>query len=934
MVSKVSKKKCSQKQQSVKNIFEFSDGEEFEYQDWGVKILKTADEYFGAKARQVKVVVALVKKRCHSDICAHIGNLTPAFEPYFIGVSEHAQSPKKKFRTFSGVVLVGFDTEFFEENFSKSVPKSKTYRATKKRVLTYQYAIPVSEGLWYSVVLAPVDNRPISSRFCLHTLFKYAPIDPEADLNIISHYSSADLTSYSDYKSILRRCLSIRGSFIDSRPRSLNIRDLGKPLVHARIRHLDTYTLAPAGKASLDAIMRVLGLSKVLLPADCDKSKMNEVILKYPREFFVYSIVDAIGSVEYWRTFHEEARKITGDPEGIYLTTPSFGIEVIVKNTEGDDDTEKISKITGLRPNYVRIGKYTKVIWQPRVRWTDFLNECRETYQGGRNETFYHGIFNEEVFDVDLKSAYTIAMSCLEEIDWDSKPILKVKEKISLSDIPDPFAVGCFVGDFEFPSDTVYPCLPCVDPEGRGLIYPLCGFTRATLPEVFVALLLGAKLSGKLTYAPTKKGRYIFREAMEKIISQRKLMKEMFGKGSFKELLFKEAGNSGYGKLGQGLTGKRTFNPRKGCSEEIPESKVTAPHYAATITGICRALVSISMANLLKSRGIRTLAVTTDGFLIERSGFSKKKIVKILNESVPDEMRSKLEPVLKKLTGSEDLFEVKHDGKSALVIKTRNYATFRGRENLVAHAGLSKKSRVYQELLEECGGKREEVLKTIYENRFKYLVNQKETCLPSPRDIILKNYTTSKVIERVYKPDYDFKRFPDFTSISKKPFGFWTLPFQTFDEFVKCRGYLDLYRKRVSSKGKIFIASSYDHIIQFLLSMKIPLKSQHAQFRETLATYFLHLIGAGIVRVKGKMKYRDIVKAVNKIFKTDYQVDILKNLKRKSRQPYLAREVVPVFPKSLKKKLERNFYVPAGLFSNYDFSIETTFPVVGVSNFQ
>ena len=92
------------------------------------------------------------------------------------------------------------------------------------------------------------------------------------------------------------------------------------------------------------------------------------------------------------------------------------------------------------------------------------------------------------------------------------------------------------------------------------------------------------------------------------------------------ELLFKECGNSGYGKIAQGIArykttsgnhSKKTFDSRTGENAELEESQISNPVFAAMITGLLRAVVSEILANLPQS--IAVLSVTTDGWLSDAS---------------------------------------------------------------------------------------------------------------------------------------------------------------------------------------------------------------------------------------------------------------------------------------------------------------------------
>ena len=61
------------------------------------------------------------------------------------------------------------------------------------------------------------------------------------------------------------------------------------------------------------------------------------------------------------------------------------------------------------------------------------------------------------------------------------------------------------------------------------------------------------------------------------MIENREQAKQQYGKKSIPDLLWKEVSNSVYGKLGQGLSGKRAFSTRKRKTQETPFSSITMP---------------------------------------------------------------------------------------------------------------------------------------------------------------------------------------------------------------------------------------------------------------------------------------------------------------------------------------------------------------------
>lgn len=83
----------------------------------------------------------------------------------------------------------------------------------------------------------------------------------------------------------------------------------------------------------------------------------------------------------------------------------------------------------------------------------------------------------------------------------------------------------------------------------------------------------------------------------------------------FEEKLWKEIGNSAYGKTAQGLRDKSVFDPRTNRGKILPQSLLTNPFFAAHTTGLIRAVVSELIARVPAHRNV--ISVTTDGFLTD-----------------------------------------------------------------------------------------------------------------------------------------------------------------------------------------------------------------------------------------------------------------------------------------------------------------------------
>lgn len=181
---------------------------------------------------------------------------------------------------------------------------------------------------------------------------------------------------------------------------------------------------------------------------------------------------------------------------------------------------------------------------------------------------------------------------------------------------------------FIFPDDCKYPNL-CVKVEGFGLINPLEGRTVATLPEVHLALYLGAKIDYhdaviiddyKLPddlNIKNKEEYYVFRTHLRNLYELRKEAKA--NDQELLQQLYKTYSNGLYGKVSQGISERTSFDVRERSSKRLPKSDITNSYYASMITGLIRAALSelIVAINELIEEGYpyKIISATTDGLL-------------------------------------------------------------------------------------------------------------------------------------------------------------------------------------------------------------------------------------------------------------------------------------------------------------------------------
>src|ERR1700712_241431 len=203
--------------------------------------------------------------------------------------------------------------------------------------------------------------------------------------------------------------------------------------------------------------------------------------------------------------------------------------------------------------------------------------------------------------------------------------------------------------DFSFPKDVKYPSIPTrVDDDVD--IYPLKGTSSITGCEYLVAKSMGCRLyvkEGVLipfknrktknedSYTSIKqKGSLITdsKESKERSLIEsytydlkyaspyRDIMKGLQLKRrqhepkTFYNLLYKIIGNSIYGQVAMGFSGKTSFDIKTQNYVRIAGGDLSNPILAAYITGFARALISECLNNISLIKG-KVVSVTTDGFL-------------------------------------------------------------------------------------------------------------------------------------------------------------------------------------------------------------------------------------------------------------------------------------------------------------------------------
>jgi len=199
--------------------------------------------------------------------------------------------------------------------------------------------------------------------------------------------------------------------------------------------------------------------------------------------------------------------------------------------------------------------------------------------------------------------------------------------------------------EFKFKKGTKYPCIP-TRVDNNVDIYPLEGVSTITGVEYLVAKSMGCNLKVKegvlipfkksLTKCSSNKsltsnGIYKYVTPFASIITELQRKRRDYPKKTFYNYLYKEIGNSIYGQVSMGISGKKSFDIRTNQHIPVEGSELSNPILASYITGFTRALVGECMSNIEKLGG-KIASVTTDGFITDVCDLEDKLLV--LNDNI------------------------------------------------------------------------------------------------------------------------------------------------------------------------------------------------------------------------------------------------------------------------------------------------------------
>ncbi|TXN43623.1 hypothetical protein FV233_17815 [Methylobacterium sp. WL7] len=719
-----------------------------------------------------------------------------------------APGRKPRVRKYNGPpVYMAVDTEY------ETLPAELGMDRPRLHLLTIQFKIQCEDRSISEMVVIDSANRSARMRFAaaiklmLKKARKAGVIAEWPDqVTVFGHFLRADVTTFFDFwarkdefdaigKTFVVRSLSVALGEeelpeLSDRKRTQHREALivpgddGMPEL-VGLRFIDTLLLTP-GRAGLDTVGKFLKIPKVELPPGYTKGGMRKFFRERPEAFRAYAMRDVDITLAYGIRMAEFAHE--NGLKSLPATLAGFGPAML--RLQAQEDDVDLNDALGFRVEkrtlfYDQSNKFRTVKRIASVTSRQLFEEfAAAAYLGGRNECFFCGPTPEgEFYDYDLPGAYTTAMCAVRPLDYEGIHTSKNLEDFSVD------VLGLAHVRFEFPEGTRFPCLPVRT--DHGLMFPLEGESVCASPELVLARRLGARIeivNGLVI--PWDNDERLFEPFTRMIQTKRRLAVAEYGAGSLEEKLYKEIGNSLYGKTAQGVHPKRVFNARRGYTEELRPSSITNPYFAAYVTSFIRAVVGELIAAVPSDRMV--VSVTTDGFLTD-APLSEIDVSGPLCEAFLD--------LRERLFGERIILEEKHRVRQVLAMRTRGQLTVQGIDGfkiVMAKAGVRPPAEAADPneymldlYLERTPGQR---------HAYKTLISSREMWL-NESDL------TDLLREPRLNLEFDMKRCPE-RPLEREVRGrqhlaFQSRPWRSVQEALEVRARFDGWRKGAVGMGRV-----------------------------------------------------------------------------------------------------------------------------------
>lgn len=492
-------------------------------------------------------------------------------------------------------------------------------------------------------------------------------------LYLCMHESSADLSMLKDFDEFKENLDIVSRSFVT----------LGKPLLiegcKSKVHFRDTILIAPAGAKGLAGVGDIYGPKYKKIDIGSYRGNMRKLLNEDKELFEKYAIQDSIITLKHACSMEEF--NLTVGKIGVPLTISGIAKSYVLKEWLH----------TGYKGYQARddivLGNLSSVLTPKGARSvgiSNFIVPFIACYRGGRNESYMYGVDNitdeRSWIDYDLTSCYTTVMSLLGHPEYDkavhlyNKTVLKMNER--------DFLLNYIVVDvdFKFPNTVKYPCIPTrVDDNAD--IYPREGRSTRTGCEYLVAKSLGCRLyvrSGVMVpfsrYKKKENNIIDYFGPFREIVKELQRKRRQYEPKTFFNYMYKAIGNSVYGQIAMGISGKKTFDIKTKSHIKILGGALSNPILASYITGFTRALIGECLFNIQCLNG-KVVSTTTDGFITDVTDLESKILSLNNNNNNCLSLYREIRRYLTTFDGSdhnERALEIKNVEKSGLIsCKTR-----------------------------------------------------------------------------------------------------------------------------------------------------------------------------------------------------------------------------------------------------------------------
>jgi hypothetical protein len=539
-----------------------------------------------------------------------------------------------------------------------------------------------------------------------------------------------------------------------------------------KVHWKDTFLLAPDNNKSLDKLARFTKTKKIEIAKE-RKANLQEMLFnkEEEKEFLEYALNDATVTLEYyckyWKTINRISMNTPYRTNGVnetYLTVGSTAVALYRKEAEGKskifykfrNKDELFQRTIGVKKKGLKYEPIEARILEEQLATT--------TYHGGLNAAFWVGHFKRtgwRIDDYDFKGYYPACLAAIPIIDWGkvTRNKFKFQELAKWKDnqedkFLDP---GLFKVHFKYEKKPYLQALPVAEQDG--IVYPNKGISFCTWPELIVAYNQGVIINEDEIEAITLKkwefegkpqsafGWFFeiladlrFKKYEKKLKETENIKENEKEELSFYIAILKIMANSFYGKLGQGLAGKKASN-FAGKKDFLGNSIITNPYLASLGTGLARAGL-VNLINFFEKEGGEVISATTDGCMValrDKYEFSEEKI---LGKREPEYHPIKLIARNAKLLAGK-MLEKKRESDECYSWRTRANTQIKdGKVLYTAKGGLPTEIVNGEKDLGKFSGKR------VVIHRLTNITEMKK----EEMDLVMAN------MKRVCWYDYDWKR--------------------------------------------------------------------------------------------------------------------------------------------------------------------------------